>query len=79
MSENLWFSDVFRGYRNGTLVKKTFKSKETYQSKGIIYFVRTQIVRKTNIPYPLIRTRARTYQGVRNNDFSENSAHIINK
>ena len=21
MSENLWFSDVFRGYRNGTLAK----------------------------------------------------------
>ena len=33
-----------------------------------------QIFRKTNISYPLIRTRASAYQGVRNIRFSENLA-----
>ena len=33
-----------------------------------------QIFRKTNISYPLIRTRTSAYQGVRNVRFSKNSA-----
>ena len=36
-----------------------------------------QIFRKTNISYPLIRTRTCTYQGVRNVCFSENLACFV--
>ena len=36
-----------------------------------------QIFRKTNISYPLIRTRSCAYQGVRNVHFSENLAHFV--
>ena len=36
-----------------------------------IYYVR-KIFRKTNISYPLMRTRTCWYEGVRNNDFLEN-------
>ena len=45
---------------------------------GIIYYVR-KIFRKTNISYPLIRTRTCTYQGVRNVSFSENFAYVVNE
>ena len=34
---------------------------------------------KTNIPYPLIRTYACAYQGVRNVSFSENFASTLNE
>ena len=37
----------------------------------------TQISRKTNISYPLIRTRMCAYQGVRNACFSENLACFV--
>ena len=36
-----------------------------------------QIFRKTNISYPLIRTRTCAYQGVRNVRFSENLACFV--
>ena len=36
-----------------------------------------QIFRKTNISYPLIRTRTCAYQGVRNVRFSENLASFV--
>ena len=36
-----------------------------------------QIFRKTNISYPLIRTRMCTYQGVRNVQFSKNLACFV--
>ena len=35
--------------------------------------------RKTNISYPLIRTRTCAYQGVRNASFSENLAYVLNE
>ena len=35
--------------------------------------------RKTNIPYPLIRTCTCAYQQVRNISFSENFVHILNQ
>ena len=38
----------------------------------IIHLVRTQIIRKTNYSYSLIRTRWYAYQGVRVASFSEN-------
>ena len=36
-----------------------------------------KIFRKTNISYPLIRTRTCAYQGVRNVSFSENCNDVI--
>ena len=36
-----------------------------------------EIFRKTNISYPLVRTRARTHQGVRNARFLENLASFF--
>ena len=45
----------------------------------IIHLVRTQNFRKTNISYPLIRTRKRAYRRERNNSFLENSIRIILK
>ena len=44
---------------------------------SFIYYVR-KIFRKTNISYPLIRTRTCEYQGVRNVSFSENFAYLLN-
>ena len=35
--------------------------------------------RKTNISYPLIRSRTLVYQGVRNISFSENFAYVLNE
>ena len=37
-----------------------------------------KIFRKTNISYPLIRTRMCAYQGVRNVSFPENFAYVLN-
>ena len=37
-----------------------------------------KIFRKTNISYPLIRTRTCAYQGLRNVSCSENFAHVLN-
>ena len=37
-----------------------------------------KISRKTNISNPLIRTRTCTYQGVINDNFSENFAYVLN-
>ena len=41
-----------------------------------IRYVR-KIFRKTNISNPLMRTRTRAYQGVRNVNFSENFACVL--
>ena len=38
-----------------------------------------KIFRKTNIPYPLIRTRTCVYQGVRNVSFPESFAYVLNE
>ena len=42
-----------------------------------MYYIR-KIFRKTNISYPLIRTRTCAYQGVRNVGFSENFTYVLN-
>ena len=49
---------------------------ESLQSKGSFIWQVCKIFRKTNISYPLIRTRTCVYQGVRNVSFSENSAYV---
>ena len=41
-----------------------------------IQYVLRKIFRKTNISYPLIRTRARAYKGVRIVRYKENFAHV---
>ena len=41
-------------------------------------FLRT-ILGKTNISYPLIRTRTCAYQGVKNVSFSEDFAYVLNE
>ena len=46
---------------------------------GIIHLVRFQTFPKSNISYPLIRTRTRAYQGVRNVGFSKKFAEVLNK
>ena len=48
-------------------------SKRLFQKKN----KPRQIFRKTNISYPLIRTRTCAYQGVRNVRFSENLAYFV--
>ena len=48
------------------------KSKRVFQENKA-----RQIFRKTNISYPLIRTRTCTYQGVENVRFSENLACFV--
>ena len=47
-------------------------------SQGAIHLVRKSF-RKTNISYPLIRTRTCTYQRVRNVSFSENVLDALNE
>ena len=39
----------------------------------------TKFLRKTNISYPLIRTRTCAYQGVKNVSFSGNLAYVLNE
>ena len=57
---------------------KNISMKKVSALKGsFIYYVRKNFW-KTNIPYPLFRTRLCAYQGVRNVSFSENSANVIN-
>ena len=55
-----------------------FKTWRDYAYLVVIILVRTQILRKINISYPLIHTRACTYQGIRNVNFSENFAYVLN-
>ena len=55
----------------GRVMKRAFKG-------SFIYYVR-KLFRKSNISYPLIRTRMCAYQGVGNVTFSENFAYIPNK
>ena len=45
----------------------------------IIHLVRTQMFRKTNISYPLVRTRTCAYQGVRNISFSGYFPYPLNE
>ena len=45
---------------------------------GIIHLVHTRNFRKTNISYPLIRTRGCAYQGVRIVSFSDNFMYVLN-
>ena len=47
--------------------------------QGIIHLVRTQNFRKTDISYPLIRTRTCAHQGVKNVDCSEKFTYVLNK
>ena len=47
-------------------------------SLGIIHLVRTQNIRKTNMSYPLKRTRTYAYQGIKNVNFSEYFAYELN-
>ena len=46
---------------------------------GNFDLVRTQIFRRTNISYPLMRTLTCAYQGVRNISFSKNFACVLNE
>ena len=55
---------VFHGYFRGVLWGHPYVHK---------------IFRKTNISYPLIHTPTCAYQGVRNNNFSENFAYVLNQ
>ena len=48
------------------------------RSQGSSIEYARKIFRKTNISYPLIRTRTCAYQGVRNVSFSENFAYVLN-
>ena len=50
------------------------KAKERISKRVFQESKARQIFRKTNISYPLIRTRMCAYQGVRNVRFSENLA-----
>ena len=52
-------------------------SKQSILISSISYV--RKIFRKTNISYPLIRTRSCAYQEVRNVSFSENFAHVLNE
>ena len=45
---------------------------------GIIHLICAQTFQKTNISYPLIRTRTWSYQGVRNVSVLENFAYVMN-
>ena len=45
---------------------------------GIIHLVCTQMFRKTNSSYPVIRTYAWAYQGVTNVSFSEHFPYVLN-
>ena len=60
--------------------KKSFTSlgNHWYTKGSFIYYVH-KIFQKTNISYPLIRTRTSAYQGVRNVSFSENFANVLNE
>ena len=54
------------------------EQRELVRCQGTIHLVSAEIFRKTNISYPLIRTRTWAYQGVRNVSFSENLAYALN-
>ena len=72
---NLWFSDVYWGYRKRLLVWNGL-----IMLLNIIYLVRIRkTFRKTNISYPLISTCTCSYQGVRNVSFLENCAYVQNQ
>ena len=46
--------------------------------QGVIHLVRTQHFSKTNISYPLIRTRTCAYHWVRNVSFWKNFPYVLN-
>ena len=66
-SNLLFFEFHFVGNKaKGRILKQVFQENKALQ-----------IFRKTNISYPLIRTRTCAYQGVRNVRFSENLACFV--
>ena len=87
-SENLWFSDVFRGYKNAAVGwngLKNCKMQWTWllgnvdiQSSvkswelGVNHLVQMQKFSKKQTSYSLIRTRTCAYQGVRMLVFRKN-------
>ena len=46
---------------------------------GIIHLVHTENLPVNNISYPVIRTRACAYQGVRNVNFLDNFAYVLDE
>ena len=47
------------------------------RTEGNHYLARTQLFRKTNISYPVIRTRTCAYQGLSNVSFSRNFTYVL--
>ena len=73
--ESLWFHAFKGSWEYQKIVGNKAKgriSKRVFQENKAC-----QIFRKTNISYPLIRTRTCGYQGVRNVCFSENLACFV--
>ena len=66
MCYNMSISHVVGNKAKGRISRRVFQENKA-----------CQIFRKTNISYPLIRTRTCAYQGVRNIRFSENLACLI--
>ena len=74
MDVNLWVkkSGLHEGAVSNDLHIVGNKAKEWISKRVFQENKARQIFRKTNISYPLIRTRTCAYQGVRNVCFSEN-------
>ena len=49
-----------------------------FLTRGPLFSTYTKFSKKTNISYPLIRTRTCAYQEVRNVSFSENFVYVLN-
>ena len=64
--QKIYKSHVIGNKTKGQISKRVFQENKA-----------RQIFRKTNISYPLIRTRTCVYQGVRNVRFSENLACFV--
>ena len=56
----------------------SYLKEQCESDKGLSTKNVRKIFRKANISNPLIRTRTRAYQGVRNVSFSENFAYVLN-
>ena len=73
-----YFTDVF--FFKSVVLLFTIDSElwHLISKVSFIQYVR-RIFRKTNISYPLIRTRTCAYQGVRNVSFLESFAYVLNE
>ena len=78
--QQVWFYFwLFLSFPVCWLLVKSSVNKSAHPIRDHSFSTYAKFSEKTNVSYPLIRTRTCAYQGVRNVSFSENFAYVLNE